>query len=146
MAKMLLVVNGADYSMAAVRKAVWLAKKDGAQVEVLYINPTCIQLYPNIPGLCFWMPEFEYKIRARQLMERVLNEDITPILEEAQLDTKLLTTEQDQDTEIKRLSEISSYDKILITGHSKYCIPESYSWLSLWQKPQDIPTGTVCLI
>ncbi|MFA7468424.1 MAG: universal stress protein [Desulfotomaculaceae bacterium] len=146
MAKMLLVVNGADYSMEAVRKAVWLAQKDGAQVEVLYINPTCVQLYPNVPGLCFWMPEFEYKIRARQLRERVLNEDITPILEEAQLDTKLLITDKDQDTEIKRLSEINSYDKIFITGHSKYCTPESYSWLSLWRKPQDIPTGTVCLI
>jgi len=146
MAKMLLVVNGADYSMEAVRKAVWLAKKDGAQLEVLYVNPTCVQLYPNVPGLCFWMPEFEYKIRARQLRERVLNEDITPVLTEAQLDTQILFTKHDQDTEIKRLSEINSYDKIFITGHSKYCVPESYNWLNLWSKPQDIPTGTVCLI
>jgi len=146
MAKMLLVVNGADYSTEAVRKAVWLAKQEGARVDVLYVNPTCMQLYPNIPGLCFWMPEFEYKMRSRQLMERVLNDDIMPVLNEAQLDTELITTYKDQDTEIKRFSEVNNYDKIFITGHSKYCIPESYGWLSLWSKPQDIPTGTVCLI
>ncbi len=146
MAKMLLVVNGSDYSLEAVRKATWLAKQDDAQVEILYVNPSCTQLYPNIPGLCFWMPEFEYKIRARQLMERVLNDNIMPVLNEAHLDTELFTTYGDQDAEIKRFSEANSYDKIFITGYSRYCHPDSRSWLSFWSKPLDIPIGTVCLI
>lgn len=146
MTKMLLVVNGADYSMQAVKKAVWLAKKEDAQVDVLYVNPSCVQMYPDIPGLCFWMPEDEYKIRAMQLMNRVLDEDIIPALEEAGLETRLITTYKDQDQEIKRLSERSSYDKIFITGHSKYCIPAGSGWFHFRRKPDEVPSGTVCLV
>ncbi|MCG8400674.1 MAG: universal stress protein [Firmicutes bacterium] len=146
MAKMLLVVNGADYSMEAVRKAAWLAQKEVAEMDVVYVHPACVQMYPEIPGLCFWMPEYEYKIRADQLMNRVLNEDIIPALKETGLEMSLITTHRDQDQEIKRMSENTGYDKIFITGHSKFCMPESNRWFSFKHKPDTIPNGTVCLV
>lgn len=146
MAKMLLVVNGADYSLPAVHKAVWLAKKEEAEVDILYVSPSCMQMYPEIPGLCFWMPEEEYKTGARQLMNRVLNEDILPALERAGLDHRLIISFREQDREIKRLSERSRYDKIFITGHSRYCTPENNGWLPIRRKPGEVPSGTVCLV
>jgi hypothetical protein len=146
MTKMLLVVNGADYSMEAVRKAIWLSKCENSQMDVLYVNPPCNQMYPDVPGLCFWMPDWEYKMVTDRLRSRVLDEKIIPIFKESGLDPQIIVTSRDQDEKIKEMSEEHHYDKILIASPSKYCQKEEKKWFWFRGKTQEIPHGTVCLI
>lgn len=146
MTKMLLVVNGASYSMEAVRKAIWLSKCENSQMDVLYVNPPCNQMYPDVPGLCFWMPDWEYKMVADRLRSRVLDEHILPIFKESGLDPRIIVTSQDQDEKIEEMSEEHHYDKIFIASPSKYCRKEEKRWLWFKSKTHKTPSGTVCLI
>lgn len=146
MTRMLLVINGAEYSMPAVKKAIWMAKVEDTMLDVLYVNPSCNQMYPDVPGLCFWMPDWEYKMVADRLKSKVLDEKIIPVFEEAGLETRIIVTSREQDEKIKEMSEELLYDKIFIASPSRFCQKEEKGWLWFKNKVQDIPSGTVCLI
>jgi len=145
MKRMLLVVNGAEYSLLAIRKAVWLSKSEDCQLDVLYVNPPCNQMYPDVPGLCFWMPDREYKMVADKLRNKVLDEKIIPIFEKSEVDTRIIITSRDQDEKIKEMSDEHQYDKIFIASPSRYCYEER-GWLWFKSKHETVPSGTVCLI
>ncbi|SFH11657.1 Universal stress protein family protein [Desulfotomaculum arcticum] len=146
MKRMLLVVNGAEYSLPAIKKAVWLSKCEDCQLDVLYVNPPCNQMYPDVPGLCFWMPDWEYKMVADRLRSKVLDEKIVPIFEESELEPRIIISSRDQDEKIKEMSEENHYDKIFIASPSKYCHHAEKGWLWFKNKPETVPSGTVCLI
>ncbi|AGL00903.1 universal stress protein [Desulfoscipio gibsoniae] len=146
MTRMLLAVNGAQYSTGAIKKAIWLSKLEDAQLDVLYVNPPCNQMYPDIPQLCFWMPDFEYKMVTQRLRNKVLDGEIIPIFKEAGLDPRVVVTSRDQDEKIKEMSTENHYDKIFIASPSRFCRNESKGWLWFKNKLQEIPAGTVCLI
>lgn len=146
MTKMLLAFNGAEYSEQAIKKAIWLAIADGAQLDVLYISPPCNQLYPDVPGLCFWMPEWEYKIVSDRLKVRLLDEKIIPHFQEAGLEPRIIVSNSNQDEKIKEISIEHPYDKIFIASPSKYCQQKKPGRLWFKNKIRDVPCGTVCLI
>ncbi|SFR00289.1 universal stress protein [Desulfoscipio geothermicus] len=146
MTRMLLVVNGAEYSMPAVKKAIWLARVEDAQLDVLYVTPPCHQMYPDIPGLCFWMPDTEYKMVTDKLRNKVLDGEIIPAFQETGLEPRIIITSRDQDEKIKEMSIENQYGKIFIASPSRFCRQESKGWLWFKNKIQEIPSGTVCLI
>lgn len=146
MKRMLLVVNGAEYSLPAIKKAAWLSKCEDCQLDVLYINPPCNQMYPDVPGLCFWMPDREYTMVTDRLRNTVLDKKIVPIFKEQELDPKIIISSRDQDEKIKEISEENQYDKIFIASPSRYCRYEEKGWLWFKNKHETVPSGTVCLI
>ncbi|WP_347490670.1 universal stress protein [Desulfoscipio sp. XC116] len=146
MTRMLLAINGAEYSTQALNKAIWLSKVEDAQLDVLYVNPPCNQMYPDVPGLCFWMPDFEYKMVAERLRNKVLDSEIIPKFQEAGMEPHIIVTSRDQDDKIKEMSVENQYDKIFIASPSRYCRSQAKGWLWFKNKLQEIPAGTVCLI
>lgn len=153
MARMLLVLNGAQYSLEAVKKAVEVARvlndvfvrTDKVQMDILYVNPSCYQLYPDLPEVCFWMPPQEYNSVLDRIRKRVLDEEILPIFEEAGIRPKILITSEDQDEKIKQVSSEGRYEKIFIASPSKYCGQKTRSWLRTGHDMGEIPGGIVCL-
>ncbi len=146
MNRMLLVINGAGYAKRAINKAIWLAKLEKAQLDILYVNPQCHQLYPGIPGLCFWMPEREYESIAARLRKRILEEQVLPVFEANGLRPEVIVTSDDQDEKIREISRQNKYNKIFIASPSRYCRQEAKGWPWFKNKLQEIPSGTVCLI
>jgi len=146
MNRVLLVINGAEYSLEAINKAVWLVKKEDLKMDVLYVNPSCYQMYPDVPGLCFWMPDWEYKTVTERLKNRVLDKEIVPVFENAGLEPRIIVTSRDQDEKIKEMSEEYQYSKIFITSPSKFCQKEVKNWFIFKSKTMEVPSGTVCLI
>lgn len=145
MKRMLLVFNGAEYSLQAVKQAAWLAKAEHARVDILYVNPPCNKIYPDVPGLCFWMTEREYETVAARLRKRVLNGKVKPVFEEAGIKPEIIITNDDQDDKIQEMSRSGKYDEIFIASPSKYC--REYSGILRFRhKQKEIPPGTVCLV
>lgn len=121
MGRMLLVFNGADYSREAVWKAVWLAKNNNStRLDVLYINPSCNEMYPYLPGYSFWLPEKELRKLKDQWRDRVMGE-MTPIFEEIGIVPEVMVRNGDIDREINELGRFGNYDNIFVASPSKYC-------------------------
>jgi len=146
MTRILLVINGAEYSLTAVKKAIWLSKTEDSEIDLLYVNPPCNQMYPDVPGLCFWMPDFEYQLVTDRLKNRVLDEIIIPIFNESGLEPRIIITSRDQDEKIQEMSSEHGYNKIFIASPSKYCQHEEKGWFWLKNKTPKVPSGIVCLI
>jgi len=142
--RFLLVFNGVEYSLKAVRKAAWLAKAERAQMDILYVNPPCNKIYPDIPGLCFWMTEKEYETVAARLRKRVLEGKIKPVFKDVGITPKITVTSDDQDEKIREMSKAGKYDKIFIASPSKYCREDT--GILRFRRRQEIPPGAVCLV
>ena len=146
MTKMLLVLNGATYSSNAVKTALKLAKEKKAKLDLLYVNPTCHQMFPGVkPGLCFWMPDFEYNVYARRFKNKVMKE-ISPMFREKEMEPQILVTNREQDEAIRDLSNKKEYEKIFIASPSRYCSEKNKGWFNFKSKFQERPSGTVCLV
>lgn len=143
MNRMLLVLNGANYSKAAVRKAVWLAKNySDIKLDMLYINPSCYELYPNLPGYCFWLPDKEFQKIAEDLRNRVMKE-LVPIFVEMEVVPNIIVRNGDIDREIGELGKYGNYDSIFIASPSRYC-GKGNKWQKKWL--QEISASLICLV
>jgi len=145
MTRMLLVFNGAEYSLQAVKQAAWLANAEHAELDILYVNPPCNKIYPDVPGLCFWMPKHEYEAVAARLRKQVLDNKVKPVFEEAGITPKITVTNDDQDDKIREMSRVGKYDEILIASPSKYC-REQTGIFRFGRRQKEILPGTVCLV
>jgi len=142
----LLVFNGAEYSLQAIKQAAWMAKAENARLDVLYANPSCNEIYPDIPGLCFWMPEREYKVVAERLRKQVLDGKVKPVFEEVGITPKIMVTSDNQDDKIREMSESGKYDEIFIASPSKYCREPGGLLRRFGRGQNEIPPGAVCLV
>jgi len=121
MARMLLVLNGANYSKEAVRKAVWLVKNHNhTRLDMLYINPSCNEMYKDLPGYCFWLPAREFQKIADALRNRVMQE-VAPIFKEMEVVPEVIIRDGNIDKEIGEFSRYKNYDHIFVASPSKYC-------------------------
>lgn len=146
MTKSLLAINGAQYSLDAVKKAIRLTKAKNLELDILYANPPCNQIYPGAPDLCFWMQKSEYKQIAGRLRRKVMEEQIKPIIREYDLEPNVIITNLELDEKIKEVSDEHNYEQIFIASPSKYCQKETRSWFNFGSTTHKIPQGTVCLI
>ncbi|MTI86045.1 MAG: hypothetical protein FH756_19650 [Firmicutes bacterium] len=121
MSRMLLVLNGANYSKEAVRKALWLAKNHtDSRLDMLYINPSCNEVYPYLPGYSFWLPESEYKKLADNLRETVMHE-MAPVFKEMNVMPEVICRNGNIDREINELGKYGNYNHIFVASPSKHC-------------------------
>jgi len=121
MPKMLLVLNGSNYSKEAVRKALWLAQNhSNSRLDMLYINPSCNEMYPELPGYSFWLPEKEFRKLTDKLRERVMQE-IAPLFQEMDVIPDIIVRNGNIDREIVELGSYKNYDHIFVASPSKYC-------------------------
>lgn len=111
--KVLIAVDGSEYSLRASKYAVGLAEMNpGLQITLIHIGPRCADLFKT-PGVCAWMSEQEFEKYVQEDLSATLKEVLT-VFEEAGLKPEIVGKSGDPAAEICEYAREGEFDQVII--------------------------------